>query len=148
MLIKRLRQLRSLVWRLLLIQSIWKECCIVENRSNLFHKERGRLNYQTSGYVLHPKNGTWTWGKVKKKGSKYNSVAMVTDNLNWWLSTIKLSTLFLHLTFAVRIKLHLAARATSRVYSNSFKKKKNKLQMDLLFLTNCSKPVNLPASMI
>ena len=113
MLIKRLRQLRSLAWRLLLIQSIWKECCIVENSRNLFHKERGRLNYQTSGYVLHPKNGTWTWGKVKKKGSKYNSVAMVTDNLNWWLIAIKLSTLFLHLTFAVRIKLHLAARAAT-----------------------------------
>ena len=89
---------------------------------------RERLNYQTSGYILHQKNGTWTWVKIQKKGSKYNSVAMVTDNHNWRLSAIELSTLFLHLTFAVRIKLHLAARAAI-VYDfsslpNSFKKKK------------------------
>ena len=54
----------------------------------------------------------WKCVKVQKKGSKYIYVAMVTDNLNWWLIAIKFSTLFLHLTFAVPIKLHLAARAT------------------------------------
>ena len=63
----------------------------------------------------------WKCVKVQKKGSKYIYVSMVTDNLNWWLIAIKFSTLFLHLTFAVPIKLHLAARATitlltSRVY--------------------------------
>ena len=40
MLIKRLRQLRYLVERPLLIQSISKESCIVEKRRNLFQKER------------------------------------------------------------------------------------------------------------
>ena len=70
---------------------------------------RERLNYQTSGYVLHQKKTEHEHDvKIQKKVSKYNSVAMVTDNLNWRLSAIKLSTLFLHLTFAVRIKLHLA----------------------------------------
>ena len=58
-------------------------------------------------YCTKKKKGTGTWVKVQKKGSKYNYVAMVTDNLNWWLSAIKLSTLFLHLTFAVRIKFTL-----------------------------------------
>ena len=77
---------------------------------------------------IAPKKRNIKWVKVQKKGSKCNSVAMVTDNLNWWLNAIKLSTLFLHLTFAVRIKLHLAARAAI-VYDfsslpNSFKKKK------------------------
>ena len=60
MLVKRLRQLRFLVQRLLLIQSISKDCCIVGKRRNLFQKKRGRLNYQTAGYVLHQK---------KKKGT-------------------------------------------------------------------------------
>ena len=58
---------------------------------------REGLNYQTSGYVYcTKKTETWTWVKIQKKGSKYNSVVMVTDNLNWRLSAIK---------------LHLAARA-------------------------------------
>ena len=60
---------------------------------------------------IAPKKRNIKWVKVQKKGSKCNYVAMVTDNLNWRLNAIKLSTLFLHLTFAVRIKLHLAARA-------------------------------------
>ena len=62
--------------------------------------------------------GTLKWVKVQQKGSKHNSLAMVTDNLNWWSIAIKLSALFLHLTFAVRIKLYLAAR-TAIVYDNN-----------------------------
>ena len=86
----------------------------------MFQKKRGRLNYQTAGYVLHQKKkkGTWKWVKVQQKGSKYNSLAIFTDNLNWWSIAIKLSTLFLHLTFAVRIKLYIAAR-TAIVYDNN-----------------------------
>ena len=104
------------------IQSISKDCCIVGKRRNLFQKKGGRLNYQTAWYVLHRKKkmekGTLKWVKVQQKGSKHNSLAMVTDNLNWWSIAIKLSTLFLHLTFAVRIKLYLAAR-TAIVYDNN-----------------------------
>ena len=86
----------------------------------MFQKKRGRLNYQTAGYVLHQKKkkGTWKCVKVQQKGSKYNSLAIFTDNLNWWSIAIKLSTLFLHLTFAVRIKWYLAAR-TAIVYDNN-----------------------------
>ena len=61
--------------------------------------------------ITHLKKGKWKWVKARKTGSKYNFVAIVLDNLNWCLITIKLSTLFLHLTYAVRIKLHFAARA-------------------------------------
>ena len=67
MLVKRLRQLRFLVQRLLLIQSISKDCCIVGKRRNLFQKKRGRLNYQTAGYVLHQKKK-----RVHENVSKYN----------------------------------------------------------------------------
>ena len=80
-------------------------------KRKFFQNERGTELSNFWICILHQKNGTWTWVKIQKKGSKYNSVVMVTDNLDWRLSAIKLSTLFLHLTFAVRIKLHLAARA-------------------------------------
>ena len=36
----------------------------------------------------------WKCVKVQKKGSKYIYVAMVTDNLNWWLIAIKFQLFF------------------------------------------------------
>ena len=101
-----LRQLRSLVQKILLIQSMSKECCIVVKRRNLLQKERETESSNFWICITHLKKGKWKWVKARKTGSKYNSVAIVLDNLNWCLITIKLSTLFLYLTFAVRIKLH------------------------------------------
>ena len=79
-----LRQLRSLEQRILLIQSISKECCIVGKRRNLLQKERERerLNHQTSEYVLHQFKK-----KERENESKYRrKVANIIMLL--WLPTI------------------------------------------------------------
>ena len=71
---------------LLLIQSISKECCIVGKRRNLLQ----RLKLSNFWIGMHRKKGTRKLDKGQKKGSKYNSVAIVTDNFNWSFIALKI----------------------------------------------------------
>ena len=70
----------------MLIQSISKECCIVGKRRNLLQ----RLKLSNFWIGMHPKKRTRKLDKGQKKGSKYNSVAIVTDSFNWSFIALKI----------------------------------------------------------